>query len=182
MISQATETLLFYLFATVSVGLALATVLSQRILRAAVYLMGVLVTSAAFYILLGAEFLAGVQILVYVGGIVILLVYAVMLTRSSELLEDHPSFVRKGVAFVAASAFFALATGVFSATRIGTAGDGHAPAAVADTTLEIGRRLLDQGATGYVIPFEIISLLLLSVLIGGSVIARRSLAKAEETK
>src|SRR3989344_6952910 len=107
--SKATSTLMFYLFAVVSVAFAIATVSSRRILRAAVYLMGVLAVTAGFYLLLGAPFLAGVQVLVYVGGIVVLLVYVVMLTRSSDLAEDNPSATRKITALLAALASFVLA-------------------------------------------------------------------------
>ena len=72
--------MLFYLFASAAIVAALAAVTSRRILRAAVYLMFVLINTAALYALLGAYFLAGLQLLVYVGGIVVLIVFAVMLT------------------------------------------------------------------------------------------------------
>ena len=113
MINQAVTNLLFYVFAGLAVFFAIAVVSSRRILRAAVYLMSVLAMSAGFYVLLGAEFLAGVQILVYVGGIVILLVFAVMLTRSAELLEDKPSLTRKALGLLAAGGFFAMTVGLF---------------------------------------------------------------------
>ncbi|MCM2322507.1 MAG: NADH-quinone oxidoreductase subunit J [Oligoflexia bacterium] len=176
---QAASTVFFYVFAAVSVALAVATVISRRILRAAVALMGVLATSAAFYVMLDAEFLAGVQILVYVGGIVILLVYAVMLTRSSELIEDRPSGRRRGAALAVSTLFFVAAAGAFVASRFETLRPG---ALTVSGTTEIGRRLLDQGSTGYVLPFELISLLLLSVLIGGVVIARTNPDKGEDAK
>ncbi len=140
--------------------------------------MGVLTFSAGLYLLVGAEFLAGVQILVYVGGIVVLLVFAVMLTRSSELVEDRPSVKRKVLGFIASTAFFtsslwAIATSPFKNfdTEI---------IFQSTNTKEIGRKFLDNTSTGYVLPFELISLLLLAVLIGGIVIARNSSEKGEE--
>jgi NADH:ubiquinone oxidoreductase subunit 6 (subunit J) len=87
-ISDAVYTILFYVIASMALALAIAVTTSRRLLRAAVYLMGVLLMSAGLYVMLGAEFLAGVQILVYVGGIVVLIVFAVMLTRSAELQMD----------------------------------------------------------------------------------------------
>jgi NADH-quinone oxidoreductase subunit J len=170
MLSHAVTNLLFYVFAGLAVFFAIAVVSSRRILRAAVYLMSVLAMSAGFYVLLGAEFLAGVQILVYVGGIVVLLVFAVMLTRSAELLEDKPSLVRKSAGLLAAGGFFAMTVTLFClsdfpALREGALTGGDAP--------ELGRRLLDYGPRGYVLPFEIISFLLLSVVIGGIVLARK---------
>lgn len=171
---KATGTLMFYLFAVLSVAFAIATVSSRRILRAAVYLMGVLVATAGFYLLLGAPFLAGVQVLVYVGGIVVLIVYVVMLTRSSDLAEDKPSVARKATALLAAIASFVLAVLVFKSSESAFHGAGpDAAAAIADDTAMLGRALLDRGPGGYVLPFEIVSLLLLAVVIGGITLARK---------
>lgn len=172
--SKATGTIMFYVFAVVSVALAIATVSSRRILRAAVYLMGVLAATAGFYLLLGAPFLAGVQILVYVGGIVVLIVYVVMLTRSSDLAEDNPSATRKLTALLAALASFVLAVIVFKNSESAFRGaSSQAAAVLADDTAMIGRALLDRGPRGYVLPFEIVSLLLLAVVIGGITLARK---------
>lgn len=177
MLSNAVYSFLFYVLATTSVLFAIATVTSKRILRAAVHLMAVLVLSAGFYLLLGAEFLAGVQILVYVGGIVVLLVFAVMLTRSSELFETTPSLGRILLGVAAAAAFFGTAFVLFSDTTFPLAAPSalsSVPTGVIDTTSALGRKLLDQGPNGYVLPFEIISLLLLAAAIGGIVVARKT--------
>jgi NADH-quinone oxidoreductase subunit J len=176
MLSQAVTHLMFYAFAALAVCFAIAVVSSRRILRAAVCLMSVLAISAGFYVLLGAYFLAGVQILVYVGGIVVVLVFAIMLTSSAELLDDKPSLVRKVAGLLAAGSFFVITVWMFYLTdfparRAGilTGGD----------TAELGRRLLNYGPQGYVLPFEIISLLLLSAAIGGIVLARKVNPKRE---
>jgi len=121
-------------------------------------------------VLLGAEFLAGVQILVYVGGIVVLLVFAVMLTRSADLLEDKPSLLRKVAGLLAAGGFFAMTVTLFYLSDFPALRES---AMMRDDTPELGRRLLDYGAQGYVLPFEVISFLLLSVVIGGIVLARK---------
>lgn len=170
MIVQAAYTLLFYAIAGTALVLALTVVFSSRLLRAAIALMGVLALTAGLYILLGAEFLAGVQVLVYVGGIVILIVFAIMLTRSSDLLEDQPTIPRAVVGIVAGLLFLVMSSAVFFASpfQMDTTG-----AHVTNDTVAIGRTLLDYGPNGYVLPFEIISLLLLAAAIGGIVIARK---------
>ncbi len=161
---------LFYVLAGLSVFGALATVMTVHILRSAIYLMGVLCLSASFYVLLGAEFLAGIQILVYVGGIVVLLVFAVMLTRSDDLDEDRPTWPRKIVGAVGALSFFSVSAWLLSQSPF-------AEEKVLETSnvdiKSIGRALLDTGSNGYVLPFEVVSLLLLAVLIAGIVIARK---------
>jgi NADH-quinone oxidoreductase subunit J len=163
-------TVLFYAFAALGFSAALGTVCSRLILRAAVCLCCLLAVSSAFYLMLGAEFLAGVQILVYVGGIVVLLVFAIMLTGSSELLESRPTFIHVLGGAGAAIAFLASAVFLLYATPF--AQSNAAP--VADTTSALGRKLLDRGPGGYVLPFEIVSLLLLAAAIGGIVVARKT--------
>lgn len=170
---DAVQTLLFYGAAAVSLWLAWAVVTSRRILRAAVSLMGVLGASAALYLLLGLQFLAGVQVLVYVGGIVVLLVFAIMLTRTQALLEDHPSDHRHKIGVLAAGALFAANYWALQ----GLPQSPQAPAP-ADDTAQIGKALLDAGPDGYALPFEAVSLLLLAAMIGAIVIARKDQAPA----
>lgn len=163
-------TIVFWIFAAIAVAFAVSVVTTPRILRAAVYLAGLLVASAAFYLLLKNEFLAGVQILVYVGGIVVLLVYAVMLTTSMELREERPPIVRRLTALAVSAAFFVITSAALRATPFKTNPDATPPES---DVAAIGRRLFDVGGDGYVLPFEIISLLLLGALIGGVVVARK---------
>jgi len=168
---EATSTILFYVLGAAAVVLALAVVNSRRLLRAAIYLMGVLAMSAGLYILLGAEFLAGIQVLVYVGGIMVLIVFAVMLTRSADLLVDKPTVGRMVLGGTTSIAFLILSGLIFWSSNFQPRPGAAGPA---DNTLAIGRQLLDTGAGGYVLPFEIISLLLLAAVIGGIVIARKT--------
>lgn len=171
MIADAAHTVMFYALAAGAVTLALITVTVRRLLRAAVGLMFVLTFSAGLYILLSAEFLAGVQVLVYVGGIVVLIVFAIMLTRSSDLLEDVPEFWRSVVGAISAITLCAASCAALLATTFFHGAGGELPATDVDG---IGRQLLDYGPSGYVVPFEVISLLLLAAVIGGIVIARRT--------
>lgn len=171
MIEDAVHTLLFYFTAISSLLLALITVTNRRLLRAAVGLMGVLILTSAFYLLLDAEFLAGVQILVYVGGIVVLMVFAIMLTQRVDLREDLPSPGRRKLALLVSLGLI-LGPGLICVTAPFPV-DTTLPR-VSDHTLEIGKALLDPGAQGFVLPFEIISLLLLAAAVGGIVIARKT--------
>lgn len=174
---EAIKTILFYFLALISLFAASSVVRTPRILRAALALAGVLVCSAGFYVLLGYEFLAGVQVLVYVGGIVVLMVFAIMLTSSVEIVEDQPSPQNKRIGLLAAGVFFVAGVFAFTTTEFPTQDTVSPPT---NEVSQLGKSLLDYGADGYVLPFEIISLLLLSVMVGGIVIARKSFSKEKE--
>ncbi len=169
MSAETLRSALFWVFATLSLSLAWSVVGNRRLLRAAVALMGVLGCSAAFYALLGFGFLAGIQILVYVGGIVVLLVFLVMLTRTQALLEDEPTPWRHKVGVVAAVGFF-----VVNLWALASLPDAAVQGPVlGGDTRAIGRALLDAGPQGYVLPFEAVSVLLLAALVGGIAVARK---------
>ncbi len=171
MMLAALHALLFWTAAAAVVLLALAVVSVRKLLRAAVALMGVLSATAGLYVMLDAQFLAGVQVLVYVGGIVVLIVFAIMLTRSGELLEDVPTMKRKVLGAAVAACFLALSGAALWNTPFKvTPAQNHHP----DEALEIGLALLDAGPNGHVLPFEVVSLLLLASMIGGIVIARKT--------
>ncbi len=177
MIAQVVGNALFFFFAGVALFFAVAAVTTLRILRAAVYLMIVLISTAALYVLLGANVLAGLQVLVYVGGIVVLLVFAVMLTQTNELLEKNPTLLRRLCGFIGAVFFVVTASAALLAGHFKQA----PPEAIAAADpAAIGRSFLNYGQSGYALPFEIISLLLLAAIIGGIVIATRKSPSEEE--
>jgi len=161
---------LFYFLAGTMAIMGLFSMVTKHILRSAIYLMVVLFLSAGVYLMLDAEFLAGAQVLVYVGGIIVLLVFAVMLTQSSALIEDHPTIKRKLLGALGAGSFFAVSVYLIMQSPL-----VNDPVVTAETAsiATLGKTLVDSGPTGYVLPFEVISILLLGVLIGGSVIARK---------
>ncbi len=169
-VQNAVLTVLFYVIASGMTVFALIVVFTRKLLHAAVSLMTVLMLTAGVYILLRAEFLAGVQVLVYIGGIVVLIVFAIMLTRTADLLEDHPTRNRMLMGSAAGLGMLFMSCCVFFAPRPAAAPQLAAPI---DDVREIGTRLLDYTGTGYVLPFEIISLLLLAAALGGIVIARK---------
>lgn len=122
--------------------------------------------------ILGFEFIAAIQVLVFIGGIVVLLLFAIMMTSEGQTFEQHPSVARRVVAGAVAAAFFAVTLLVYLNADFPLASaDGLAVAHQGADA--IGRKLLSNEREGYMVPFEVISLLLLAALIGGIVIARK---------
>lgn len=163
--SAITTAVLFWLFAGIAGTSALGVVLSRNIVRTAVSLMFTLTAVAGLYFLLEAEFLAAAQLVVYVGGTLILIVFGVMLTSKSPFVRFEPKLVEVVLAvsvgtLLLAALVIALARQSF-ADRAMPAGEGYPVA-------RLGVELL--GA--YLIPFEVISLLLLVVMIGAAYLAR----------
>jgi NADH-quinone oxidoreductase subunit J len=163
--------LLFFAFAALTVAGAAGVALSRNILYSAVGLLAALAGAGALYVFLAADFLAVTQLLVYIGGVLVLILFAVMLTnRITEIEVSNVSLgLAGGAALLCATApvliFVALATpwAVQSAPE------------VAATTREIGNAFL----TRWLLPFELASLVLLATLIGAVVIARKEM-KADE--
>jgi NADH:ubiquinone oxidoreductase subunit 6 (subunit J) len=145
---------------------ALATVATQNLVRAVYWLALTLAATAALYVLLDAGFLAGVQILTYVGGIVTLMIFGVMVTRRHDG-GPIPSLGSDGFrAFAVALGTFALMTSAIVTSHL----DDGPPVAVARvTTQSLARSLLDE----HLLAFEAASLLLLAAIVGAVVLARR---------
>jgi len=168
----------FYITAVVMVAGALLTVLVRNILHSAVALIGTFFCSAILYFLLSAEFMAVAQVMVYIGGVVVFVVFAILLT--SRLGETAPK-IRISRKF--AALFFSITVAVLAVKLLKeingitqTAADGFASLSA------IGKRLISTDETGFLLPFEAISLLLLISLIGAVTIAHTNKEhdKAEE--
>jgi NADH-quinone oxidoreductase subunit J len=158
------EAVVFWLFAIVTVGSAAVVVLSRTLIYSAFALLFTFFGVAGLYVLLGADFLAAVQLLVYVGGILVLLLFGVMLTHKIYDLDlkSETTQLLPGV-IVAAGLFIILAA---TALRTQWAATPRTPA---PTTNEIGRLFMGQ----YLLPFEAASILLLVALVGAAMIVRR---------
>ncbi len=162
---------LFYLFAAMTLIGASAVALSKNILHCALGLLAALMGTGSLYVFLSADFLAVTQLLVYIGGVLVLILFAVMLTnRITEVKISNTSLGLAGglallVATVPVLVFVAIATPW--ATIV--------PAELAPTTREIGNAFL----TRWLLPFELASLVLLATLIGAVVIARKELKQDE---
>ncbi len=162
--------ILFYLFAAVAGGSAVAVVLSRNIVRTAVCLLFTLVGVAGLYFLLSAEFLAAVQLVVYAGGTLILIVFGVMLTSKSPFSRFEPKLVEIiiastiGVVLLAALVMAITSVPLQTAATDTAAETGHERYPVA----QLGQALLGD----YLLPFEIVSVLLLVVMIGAAYLAK----------
>ena len=170
---------LFYLFAGTAAVSAMGLVLSRNIVRSAVCLLFTLAGVAGLYFLLSAEFLAAVQLVVYAGGTLILIIFGVMLTSKSPFSRFEPKLVEVIVATSIASIL--LIALVLAIRRTFPTGTGLEPAAAAGEGYPMAR--LGQALLGdYLLPFEIVSVLLLVVMIGAAYLAkarRREISDAE---
>lgn len=192
------ETLLFAIFAVGVCGGALAVVFSQNVVRMAFWLIISLSSTAGLFFMLGADFIGATQILIYVGGTVVLLIFGVMLTATGPYLNLKSSPGDIVTALAVGGLFLAMVA--FSVSRVDWDGNnaklaanyGGLPAEKAGynqlgegkTARDLGAALTglrfdeDLGApqrtisTGYLLPFEIVSIHLLVVLIGASYLAR----------
>jgi NADH-quinone oxidoreductase subunit J len=162
---MTTEAIIFYVFAIGTVASAAVVVLARSLIYSAFALLFTFCGVAGLYFLLGADFLAATQLLIYVGGILVLLLFGVMLTHKLYDLD-----LRTGVTQFEPSVIVAigvLAVLVTTAVRTDWAvADGRLPA---PTTEAIGKLFLGR----YLLPFEAASVLLLVALIGAAMIVRR---------
>lgn len=155
---------LFYIFAALSAVGALGVVISRNIVRTAVFLLFALLGAAGLYLLLDAEFLSAVQLVIYAGGTLILIVFGVMLTSKSPFVkfEAKPLEIIAG-GVMAAVLMAALVAGIFS-SRFVIANESPSEYPM----LRLGQALLGD----YLVPFELISVLLLVVMIGAAYLAK----------
>jgi NADH-quinone oxidoreductase subunit J len=156
---------IFYILAAFTVWAAAVVVLGKNIVRAAVALIFTFCGMAALYVLLDAEFLAAVQVLIYVGGITILLLFAIMLT--SRISSANARVINDQVVLSAIAATGILVGLIYAAMRGIPALSG--PPRLPETTPFLGRALL----TTYALPFEVVSILLLAGMVGAIILARK---------
>lgn len=160
------DALAFYIFAALVLGSAIGVVVSKNIVRCAVCLLGTLGGVACLYFLLDANLIAAIQLIVYAGGTLILIVFGVMLTTQSPWVGFKPS---RGQIVAASLVALLLAVGIITLT---TTADWNAsataPLTASPKVAEAGNLLL----TTYLAPFEVASVLLLVVMIGAAYLAR----------
>lgn len=164
------STIIFYLLGALTLGSALLAVTSRQIFRSAIYLLFSLIGVAGIYFWMQCEFIAAVQIVVYVGGITVLIIFSIFLTQQAgELL---PVYKAGRQLFAALASFCALALVMLQVCNYGFA--------IADieglhpTVANIGTKMLGTGEGGYALPFEVVSILLLAALVGCIVLAIKS--------
>jgi NADH-quinone oxidoreductase subunit J len=158
---------LFYVLAGVSVLGAAGVALSRNILYSALGLLAALLGAGGLYVFLSADFVAVTQLLVYIGGVLVLVLFAVMLTsRITDIEVSNASFGLFGGFLL----FVAVAP-VLLAVALLTPWSTQVPAALAPTTAAIGHGFL----TKWLLPFEVASMVLLATLVGAVVIARKEI-------
>jgi NADH:ubiquinone oxidoreductase subunit 6 (subunit J) len=165
--TDVTAAVLFYLFALMSVSSAMAVVVSRNIVRTAVALLFTLLGVGGLYFLLDAEFLAAVQLVVYAGGTLILIIFGVMLTSKSPFSKFEPKLVEVVVA-VSIAAVLLVSLLMAINNTMGHFGTAEQPPGERYPVDLLGQALLGD----YLVPFELSSVLLLVVMIGAAYLAK----------
>ena len=161
------EKIIFYILAIIIIVFAIASVTSRKMLRSVVYLLFVLIAIAGIYFLIDYNFLAAVQLTVYAGGVIILMIFSVFLIHHIEMeLEVANKFKKILTAVVCVAGLGIVLSTIYSYPF-------HAIAHANTTTIrEIGKGFLSYKAEGFILPFEVISVLLLAVMIGAIIVAK----------
>jgi NADH-quinone oxidoreductase subunit J len=161
---QALTYLAFFVLAAIALLGGMLVVSLRNMMHAALALMMSFVGVAGIYVLLEAEFVAAVQVLIYVGAIAILIIFAIMLTRglmrNTTAAENNQWIAAAGIASLLFAALFFVAIGT------------HWPETHTTIQGDLIPKIGEQLVTSYVLPFEVASLLLLAALVGAISIAR----------
>lgn len=164
--AETWQEVVFWVLAVGMAGAALRVVTCSNVVHAALYLVGTLMGAAALYVLLLAEFVAWVQVLVYVGAIVVLMLFGLMMTRAPIGRANFDNDQRLLAAITAGAIFLVsslIMLDAFEGKKI----------TLADQDGTTTRRVGEVIFSSYVLPFEVVSVLLLAALVGAVVIARR---------
>ena len=168
------EAIAFYVVAACILGFAVLVVSTKDTVHSVLFLVLDFLFVSALYVMLGAQFLAAIQVLVYAGGIVVLYLFVVMLVNLKRPPEAHSDPHRRGKLGFGLAAAVLVEFGVIVAYGYARPAPIVAPAAVlpvTGNTEQVGWLLY----TNYLIPFEIASMLLLVAMIGAIVLAKREL-------
>jgi NADH-quinone oxidoreductase subunit J len=161
--------LMFILFALMITVFSILTVTTRRILRAAVFLLFVLVSTSGLYFMLNYQFMAAVQLTLYAGGIVVLIIFSILLTSHIGQKFEEP-----GLKKIIFSALAAAAGAILSITTILDFKFSATTEAAKEVNMHlIGKSLLSVDYDGYVLPFEVISILLIAAMVAAIVVAKK---------
>lgn len=167
---MSAESILFYVLSVMILSLGAMCVFSRSIFRSATYLLFCLIGIAGLYVMMEMNFVAALQIMIYVGGIVVLIIFSIFLTHNTGSKLPLPIPRRMFWALLLPFTGFMLVLWVLlhhpfrTETASSKALDIH----------EIGLQLFNLNEYGYIYPFELVSVLLLAALIGGIVIAQNN--------
>ena len=164
------STIIFYLLSILTLVSGILSVTTRKIFRAAIFLLFSLIGIAGLYFWMQYEFIAAVQIIVYVGGITVLIIFSIFLTQQAgELL---PQQNKKRVLFSLLAAFSGFGLTLLQIIQHSFNKTLESP--ILPTMENIGNQMLGLGDNGFSLPFELVSILLLAAMIGCIVIALRS--------
>jgi len=161
------QNIAFYVIAAIMVLSAIRVVTTDNVLHAALWLVIVLAGVGAQFILLAAEFVAITQVLVYLGAIIVLFLFGIMLTRTQA--GDARDADHRGPVKIAALVLGAALLGLMSYALL----DGFRDSEFGDMVVQRTAEVSDSIFSTYLLPFEVLSVLLLAALIGAIVLARR---------
>lgn len=167
--------IIFYLLAAFILGNGILAMTTTKIFRAAIFLLFTLIGVAGLYFWLAVEFVAAVQIIVYVGGIVVLIIFSIFLTQHSGEEMPDISLTRK----ISAAIAVLCGAGLTSLLVFQHQFASNSENIMDDSPQNIGTQMLDYQGSGFALPFEVISILLLAAMIGAIVIALKT--NAEES-
>ncbi|WP_407526320.1 NADH-quinone oxidoreductase subunit J [Lacibacter sp. MH-610] len=166
--------IIFYILAAFILTTALLAVTSRKIFRSAIWLLFSLIGVAGLYFWMEVEFIAAVQIVVYVGGIVVLIIFSIFLTQQSGKEMAKPPLLR-----VIASALAVLFGFAFTALLIYQNGFIPVSNGFSTEVSRIGEALISTEENGFALPFEVVSILLLAAMVGCIVIALKTKPKEQ---
>jgi len=167
-LAEGVQVVSFGVLALMVLGTALGVVLLSNIVYSAFLLGGVFISISGIYILLNADFVAAAQILVYVGAVNVLILFAIMLVNKKEDFSELPRrWIRKAATALVCVGLFALLSTMVLITPWAIAPQPEIP--LANTIVTIGKHLFSD----FLLPFEIASVLLLMAMVGAIILARR---------
>ncbi|MEM7594932.1 MAG: NADH-quinone oxidoreductase subunit J [Cyanobacteria bacterium P01_A01_bin.83] len=169
-LAEGVQIVSFGILAVMMIGAALGVVLLPKIVHSAFLLAGVFISISGLYILLNADFVAAAQILVYVGAVSVLILFAIMLVNKQEDYVELPGrMIRKVATAVVCFGLFALLGTMVLATPWSL--DSTSPGVIDNTIIALGEHFFSD----YLLPFELASVLLLMAMVGAIILARRDL-------
>ena len=161
--------LMFFLLSGLILIFSVLAITSRKILRAAVYLLTVLVATSGLYFMLNFEFMAAVQLTLYAGGIVVLIIFSILLTSHISHKFEQPALAN--VFAGSLTGLLGCRVAIWSIMKFPFVATTQ-PALVVDMKV-VGTQLMNTGNYGYALPFEVISVLLLAALIAAVIIAKK---------
>lgn len=161
------ERIVFYLIALIMIVFAIKAVSSRKMLRAVIYLLFVLIGIAGIYFLVDYAFMAAIQLAVYAGGVIVLIIFSVLLVHHIELRLEVSKLSQRVLA-----GLLSLSGLTVTLYTIFTYDFNPVENTNSIEVYDIGHGMLSYKAGGFILPFEVISVLLVAVMIGAIVIAK----------